>query len=432
MADLNDQQSSLTTKLTGANSAGLETNFVNANNKGQLQTEINLPKNDYLRGSFGGLRVVTTQNAFESLFSFDKQPLIWDETLTSGGTSTHNTNTNAIDMTLPTTSGAEVVRQTFRRIRYNPSRTVQILSAGVLGSPKANVRKRIGQFDPSDGVFFEIDGLTPYCVRRSSTSGSVVNTRYAQTDWNIDKFDGTGSSGLTIDFSKHNLYFIQYAFQGFGDIVWGFYLDGKILFCHRESPGNILTSPFMKTAHLPMRVEITNTGTAASTTTMSYNSCTVKNEGEDAEQEGQVLSYSNPTLKTVGTTPLPIISVRLGSTFQKAIADLIATTIHCQTADEVIWYIYLNPTLTASTFAITASYTQIDIAATTLTGGTELLSGIIAQNQGSLALSEQLLKYVNSLIGTSLAGTSTIITLAARSRTGSADILSTLTWREYP
>jgi len=67
-----------------------------------------------------------------------------------------------------------------------------------------------------------------------------------------------------------------------------------------------------------------------------------------------------------------------------------------------------------------------------MSGGTELISGILSQNNSSATVSQDLLKLVNSLIGVSIGGTSQIITLAARSRVGTADVLSTLVWREYP
>ena len=388
--------------------------------------------NDYSQAVFGAQRVVTTQNVFESLFSVDKQSLIWDETLTSGGTSTFNANTNSIDMTVPTANGASVVRQTFRRIRHNPARACQLITAAVFGAGKANVRKRIGQFDSLDGVYFEQNGTTMRVGRRTSTSGSAVDVTVDQANWNIDKFDGTGPSGVTIDFTKQQAFFIQYAFQGFANITYGFYINGQIRFCHEEVTANVLSAPFMRTAHLPARIEITNTGTSASSTTLSYNSFTVKNEGEDSDTEGQVRSFSSAPLKTVGTTTTPVISVRLGAGFQRTIADILSTNIFVQTVDEVIWTVWVGATLTGATFATTASYTQLDTAATAMSGGTELVSGILSQNASSASVSQDLLKLVNSLLGVSIGGTSQVITLAARSRIGTADVLSTLVWREYP
>lgn len=396
-----------------------------------LKTEVYLPAN-YSRAIFGGVRVVTTQSVFESLFSFDKQPLIWDEVLVTGGTSTFNANTNSIDMTTSTASGASVIRQAFHRIRYNPARACQLIAGAVMGAEKTNVRKRIGQFDDLDGLFFEQDGTGLYVVRRTSTSGSAVDVRTPRASWNIDKLDGTGPSGVTLDLTKQNGFYIQYAFQGFVDITYGFYLNGQITFCHREQTGNLLNQPFMRTAHLPARVEITNTGVAVSPTTLSYNSFTAKNEGEDSDVEGQVRSYSSSGLKTVGTSNTPVISIRLGSGYQRAVVDVLSAQLLVQTVDEVIWTLLLSPTLTGPTFAITRGYVQLDTAATALSGGTELISGLLSQNVSSASVSQDLLKLMNSLIGSGINGTSQVITLAARSRIGTADVLPALVWREYP
>lgn len=431
MADLSEKDSSQAVKIVGADNTGAESNYAQVNSDGSVNVRSAFA-NDYTTTSLGTLRVAESQNVFESLFSFNKQPLIWDEVLTLGGTSTFNAVTNSVDMTVPTTSGASVVRQIYRRVRYNPSRTVQVLMAGTIGAGKANVRKRIGQFDTEDGVFFEIDGTTAYVVRRSSTSGVVVDTRTAQASWNIDRFDGTGPSGIVIDFSKHQLFFMQYAFQGFGDVAYGFYSNGRVLFCHRETIANVSAVPSLRTAHLPARVEITNTGISASPTTLSYNSFCVKHEGKDLEQEGQVRSYSDAPLKTIGTTKVPVISIRIGPGFEKAITDLVKTNIFVNSADEVVWSLVADATLTGATFSIPASYNEIDTAATAMSGGTELVSGILGQQNSASELSQELLEQVNSFLGVSISGTARILTLAARSRAGTADILSAIVWKEYP
>ena len=38
-------------------------------------------------------------------------------------------------------------------------------------------------------------------VLRSSTSGAPVEREVQQSEWNIDPFDGTGPSGITLDFT---------------------------------------------------------------------------------------------------------------------------------------------------------------------------------------------------------------------------------------
>ena len=395
------------------------------------RTVVSFP-NDYTTDSLGSLRVSNSFNIFEGLFSFDKQPLIWDESIVGGATSVFNANTNSVDMTVGVAAGDSVVRQTFRRIRYSPSRTIQILAAGNIGNPKTNVRKRIGQFDQNNGVFFEQDGTTTYVVRRTNTSGSVVDIKIPQNQWNIDKFDGQGPSRITIDFSKHHLFYIQYAFQGFGDIVYGFYFEGKVRFCHRDRIANISENPAMKTAHLPCRIEITNTGVSASSTKIFYNSFTVKNEGGDGDFEGQIRSFSPNGVKVVGTSPTPVISIRLRSGFESAIVDIIKKSIFVRTNDIVIWSIYLNPTLVGSNFSNNISFVSIDTNAASQTGGVEILSGTLNQGESSEIISQEIFKLINSYLGSSINGTNQIITISARSFTGTADVASIITWREFP
>ena len=56
--------------------------------------------------------------------------------------------------------------------------------------------------------FFEQNGTDLRVVIRDDGSGSVVDSVVSQANWNVDKLDGTGASGITIDTTKDNIYFI--------------------------------------------------------------------------------------------------------------------------------------------------------------------------------------------------------------------------------
>ena len=68
--------------------------------------------------------------------------------------------------------------------------------------------------------------------------------------------DGTGTSGYNIDFTKSQLYVIDFEWLSVGRIRFGFYIFGKIYYCHQISNFNELDEPYMKTANLPIRYEI--------------------------------------------------------------------------------------------------------------------------------------------------------------------------------
>lgn len=381
---------------------------------------------------FGVLKSDQSTSVFESVFNFDKQPLTWDEVVATGGTNTWSTTTNTINLATTTASGSSVIVQTKRRIKYNPSRSVIIQISGSFGGLKANCRRRIGQFDANNGLYFECSDVLKVVIR-SNTSGAVVNTEILQSDWNLDKLDGTGVSGLILDISKHQLFVIEYGWQGIAAVKFGVYIDGAIHFVHQFNSANVLTTAYMKTANLPIRLENTNTAATASATTMSLVCVAMKNFGNDNDSEGSTLTYVRPTVKTVTAMPTftPVIAVRLNSASIAAVVEILKAPIYGQTADDIVWKLVLNPTLTAATFAVPVGKLDIDIAATAMTAGTDLVSGFTSAGKDSGLESLENFKLINTVFGATQAGVSDVIVLAASSRTTTADVWASLTWREF-
>jgi len=82
-----------------------------------------------------------------------------------------------------------------------------------------------------------------------------------QNEWNLDKGDGTGPSGYNILPNKMQMIGIQYSWYAAGFIE--FMLrgdDGKFIFLHRIRNSNINTEAYMRTANLPVRYEVENSG----------------------------------------------------------------------------------------------------------------------------------------------------------------------------
>ncbi len=113
------------------------------------------------------------------------------------------------------------------------------------------------------------------------TSGSVIITkrtqqRVPQSQWNIDKCDGTGPSGYTLDLTKMQMIYIDYSWYGAGAIRFGFKNQrGEVIYAHRMPNANLRTEAYMRSGNLPARYEcntippisyltstLTNVGTA--------------------------------------------------------------------------------------------------------------------------------------------------------------------------
>ena len=89
----------------------------------------------------------------------------------------------------------------------------------------------------------------------------VVDKKVKQSDFNLDRLDGTGPSGYDIDIAKMQMIGIQYSWYGAGFIDYMLRgSDGNFVFAHRMRNSNVNTEAFMRSGNLPVRYEVTNEG----------------------------------------------------------------------------------------------------------------------------------------------------------------------------
>ena len=85
----------------------------------------------------------------------------------------------------------------------------------------------------------------------------TVDTKIAQSSWNIDKADGTGHTGFNLDVTKMQMWYIDYTWYGAGAIRWGFRNSrGEIQYVNRMAHGNNMTEAYMRSGNLPGRYEV--------------------------------------------------------------------------------------------------------------------------------------------------------------------------------
>ena len=85
----------------------------------------------------------------------------------------------------------------------------------------------------------------------------VVETEWLQSDWNLDRCDGTGKSGYNLDPTKMQMFYMDYSWYGAGFIRWGFRaLDGDVIYAHKIPNNNQNTEAYMRSGNLPARYEV--------------------------------------------------------------------------------------------------------------------------------------------------------------------------------
>ena len=110
---------------------------------------------------------------------------------------------------------------------------------------------------------------------RHGTGTSVINTivnktidtKIPQSQFNIDKLDGTGPSGYNVDLTKMQMWYIDYSWYGAGFVRWGIRgTDGNVIYAHKMLNNNANYEAYMRSGNLPARYE---TGTYAPYTYLS-------------------------------------------------------------------------------------------------------------------------------------------------------------------
>jgi len=380
--------------------------------------------------AFGRARISAPFTLFDSQNRYAKSD-DFDESVSGSATVSYSANESTVLLNVTNASGDEVVRETKRVFSYQPGKSLLVMNTFVMPTAHANVRCRVGYFSTQNGVYFERSGTTLNIVRRTYTSGSVVNNAVAQANWNGDKLDGTGPSGLTIDTTKSQIFWQDFEWLGVGSVRTGFIINGLFIVCHTFNNANNLALVYMTTAVLPIRYEITNTGATDGSRTMRQICSTVISEG--GYERKTVLQTARMTAAgTVSTTLVPLVSLRLDPSRLDAVVipdgyrvlpiASAATTFEIQ--------LVKNATLTGPSWAQTTSdNVEYDVTATAISGGTVVDSMYVQESNlvSSVANNNQDYNFRMQL-GRTLAGVSDTYTIAARTLSGSQTAIATFSF----
>ena len=140
---------------------------------------------------------------------------------------------------------------------------------------------------------------------RAVVGGKMAITEdliFPQSEWNIDKLDGTGPSNYNFLPWRMQMIGMQYTWYAAGFVE--FMLrgsDGKFIFLHRIRNSNVNTEAYMRTANLPVRYEVENASARSklkSAITESSTSLTLSNATRFPTTgivyvDNELISYNN-------------------------------------------------------------------------------------------------------------------------------------------
>jgi len=138
----------------------------------------------------------------------------------------------------------------------------------------------------------------------------VIDQRIPQSQFNIDKVDGTGPSGYVLDASKMQMLLIQYTWYGAGFVDFGLRGPlGNYIMCHRIQNNNVNDEAYMRSGNLPVRYSANNEGPTARLSTAANTSVTTFTVDDASQFPAASVAYpfyvqvENEVVKVQGHTP---------------------------------------------------------------------------------------------------------------------------------
>lgn len=353
-------------------------------------------------------------------------------TVTTASTSTqpYNITLNGTTTNVTATNNGSTVKTAYEIAQG----TFAGWTAEAIGSTVVFLRNSAGTASGSYSVAQSGAGVpTAGSFAQTKAGAASTDTWVAQTAWNGDRLDGTGSSGVTIDPTKNNVYSIGVTYLGAGPVEFRVYVA--------SDEGNNADWVTVHTLRFPNTLTTTSVGNPAFPFTMaaysagSTTNITVKCGSFVGFIEGPKIlhgprfSYTN-TLTTVGSTnyqALFTVKNRLffGDRANQSVVNMLDVSAAVKHTQPCAFFLIRNGTLAGtpsfSSYSNT-SCTLYDTAATTVSFSDN--SQVVWS--GQLAETGDLDHHfvINDTIGEITIQPGESITLAARSSTGTPSYAS--------
>lgn len=334
--------------------------------------------------SFSRVRVSQPQGIFDAQLTYNLRPLLFEQVVTANGGEAiaHDaTNRCALLTFANTPTGSNVYMQSYEHIPYQPGKSQAAFVTFNFIEPKANVLKFAGLSTGANGIELQQDGSTVQLKIWSDTTNG--DQTIAKANWNIDKMDGSGVSGHTLDLTKTQILVIDFQALYVGRVRVGFDIDGDIHYVHQFVHANSVATPYIQTANLPIRCGMSSTGTVS--TTMNFICSAVLSEG--GSEDTAAATFSVEGTATAGNNARAhILSIQPSTTFNsianraKFVMDSFDIIVTGNTA--IYWELVLGQAISGTTAftAVNANYSSFEYnTAGTISGnpGLVIASGYV-------------------------------------------------------
>lgn len=344
--------------------------------------------------SYGEIMIANITPIIQSDFNYGINAEMFSTGTLSGTNISQNSN---IAVECSGTAGSFSEIKSKRLLRYRPGQGNGLRFSALFTTASNGTTQIIGCGDQNDGYFIGYSGSNFGILRR--TRG--VEHWTLQSEFNIDKIDGTSGTSFQINPEKGNVFDVQYQWLGYGAITFNVEnpATGKFIPFHRIKYSNTNSETSTKFGSNPFLIRVDCHSTSAVKPVLKTASMMAYLEGS--------LVYTGPTFAVTGSktnviAQQNILTIKNVDTYRslpnKIPVKTKTITIAVEGTKPVVLSAIKNATLGGTptyTSASSESVIVYDTAGTTATGGSYIGSFTLAKTDSIIITDKEIETFIN-------------------------------------
>jgi hypothetical protein len=325
--------------------------------------DLNLNFNTGIRqDKFGMTNVASPTTLFDAQFTYDLQPLLYEQVVPTGSTITHDAINRAAVIAVNTAGTINTFLQSYDYFRYQPGKAQRIYITFNFRGASANAVKYAQYGDSTNAFRVELrpDGTAWARIITSTTEGNQeIQITNPDVDW-----------------TKEQILVLEFEALYVGSVGFTLQLEDKLVDVAVINNSNNSEFPYIATANLPLRVGIQTTG--AANTNILFNCVSVQSSGGIDDTVGYPFIFRNAVTAANGART-HLASIRPKLTFNgiqnHAQIILIEIEILVTGNNSIEWDLSIGQEISGASYAnVNTTYSTVEgTTAGTLVGSPALI-----------------------------------------------------------
>lgn len=320
---------------------------------------------------------------------------------------------------------------TKKAVNYSPGHEISTFFTALFSTTDADGghhTRYIGMFTQDDGLAIGYQNNTFGVLYMQNGTATFT----PQSNFNLDKLDGTGKSNFVIDPTKLNIFYIAYGWLGAAPLEFGVCTEnGTWVPFHRIPYPNLYAIPSLLNPSLPIAMAVSKNNSGSGSLSISTASWDATLTGKENSMRIHTATQEAKTISN--TTFVPILSLKNKTTYAHKTSSarmrlLYANFSGYSAGNQMRIRFYKEPTLSGASFSdidSMLSVAQKDTSATSFssTGTLVFQTSVYSQSNANLFFKENGINielYPGEIL--SLAG--------AESGSGGVTMDASLAWEE--